>query len=512
MKLRYQRNSAKLCRSVAMSALAGSMLLASNAMAQDNELTIVLSEEPDIVDPCEATRSNVGRIVKQNVSETLTEINPEDGTIAPRLATAWEQVDDTTWRFSIREGVTFHDGEPLNAEAVVYSINRALNPNMDCEIRIKFFGGIEVTPKAADEYTVEVTTDQPVPILATMMGTMTVVSPKTPFDERTREPIGTGPYRFAAWNVGESVVLERTDDYWGEAPQATKATYIFRTESQVRAAMVETGEADIAPNIAVQDATVPETDISYPNSETSRIRIDASIPPLDDRRVREALNLAIDRDAIRGSVLSADVIPATQLVVPGINGHNGDLQVWPYDPEKAKNLLAEAKADGVAVDTPIQLIGRINIYPNSTEVMEVIMAMYQGIGLNVDLKMLEVAEWVDLLTKPYAEDRPPTLQQSQHDNNNGDAVFTVYNKYHSEGGQSVIADPALDEIIVNAGQATGDERKSLFQQAFKMINDDIIADVPMYHMVGYTRVNPRLNFTPSLSTNSELQLSQITFK
>jgi len=492
--------------------LAFSGFSTSTLMAQQNELTIVLSEEPDIVDPCEATRSNVGRIVKQNVSETLTEINPENGVVGPRLATSWEQVDDTTWNFSLREGVTFHDGSPFNAEAVVHSINRALNPELDCEIRIKFFGGLVVTPEAIDEYTVQIKTDQPVPILATMMGTMTAVPVSTPMGERTREPIGTGPYRFAAWNVGESVVLERIDDYWGEQPAAEKATYIFRSESQVRAAMVETGEADIAPNIAVQDATNAETDFSYPNSETSRLRIDVSKAPLDDRRVREALNLAIDRDAIRGSIFSEDVIPATQLVVPGINGHNGDLQVWGYDPEKAKVLLSEAKADGVAIDTPIQLIGRINIYPNATEVMEAIMAMYQGIGLNVELKMIEVAEWVDLLTKPYAEDRPPIIQQSQHDNNNGDAVFTVFNKYHSDGGQSVLSDSALDDIIVNAGQATGDDRTRLFQDAFRFINDDIIADVPMYHMVGYTRVNPRLSFTPSLSTNSELQLSQVSFK
>jgi peptide/nickel transport system substrate-binding protein len=138
--------------------------------------------------------------------------------------------------------------------------------------------------------------------------------------------------------------------------------------------------------------------------------------------------------------------------------------------------------------------------------------MYQAVGLNVNLKMLEVAEWVDLLTKPFAEDRPPTLQQSQHDNNNGDAVFTVYNKYHSEGGQSMVSDAKLDEVIVKAGQASGEERKKLFQEAFRIMNDEIIADVPMFHMVGYSRISPRLNFTPSLSTNSELQLSQVTFK
>ena len=480
--------------------------------ADERTITVVLSEEPDIVDPCEASRSNVGRIVKQNITETLTEIDPKDGSITPRLATAWEQVDDTTWKFSLREGVKFHDGSDFNADAAVYSIRRTLNPNMDCEIRIKFFGGMKLEAKAVASHAIEVTTDQPVPILPTMMGVMTMVSTATPMDERTREPIGTGPYTLTQWDVGTQITLDSFAGYWGEKPAVEKAVYVWRTESAVRAAMVKTGEADIAPNIAVQDATDESMDFSYPNSETSRLRIDATQSPLDDRRVREAINLAIDRAAIRGSIFSKDVIPASQLVVPSINGHNPELQVWPYDPEKAMQLVAAAKADGVAVDKEIKLIGRINIYPNATEVAEAMMAMLQGVGLNVSLKMFEVAEWVDMLTKPYAEDRGPALQQSQHDNNNGDAVFTVYNKYHTDGGQSTISDSNLDQVIVKAGQATGDERQKLFQQAFKIINDDIIADVPMFHMVGYTRVGPRLNFTPSISTNSELQLSQITFK
>ena len=121
------------------------------AAAEEGEVVIVLSEEPDIIDPCEASRSNVGRIVKQNVTETLTEIDPDDGSITPRLATEWEQVDDLTWRFKLKEGVTFHDGEPFNAETAKTAIERTLDERIDCEIRIKFFGGMEVTPVAVDE-------------------------------------------------------------------------------------------------------------------------------------------------------------------------------------------------------------------------------------------------------------------------------------------------------------------------------------------------------------------------
>jgi peptide/nickel transport system substrate-binding protein len=330
--------------------------------------------------------------------------------------------------------------------------------------------------------------------------------------ERTRDPVGTGPYRFVSWEPGTSVVLERFDDYWGEAPEVEKVTYVFRSESAVRAAMVAAGEADIAPNIAVQDATDPSMDFSYLNSETSSFRIDVTKPPLDDIRVRKALNLAVDRDAMIGTLFSPDVVKATQMVVPSINGHNPNLVPYPFDPEQAKQLLAEAKADGVPVDNEITIIGRTEIYPNATEHAEAVMAMLQDVGFNVKLNMLEVAEWVDTYTKPYAEDRPPQLVQTQHDNNNGDAVFTVFFKYHSDGAQSVLSDPKLDQLIEHATVSTGEERQKTWQEAFRMVHEDLVPDIMMFHMVGYTRVGPRVDFTPDISTNSELQVAHVKFK
>ena len=482
------------------------------AAAEEGEIVVVLSEEPDIIDPCEASRSNVGRIVKQNVTETLTEIDPDDGSITPRLATEWEQIDDLTWRFKLREGVKFHDGEPFNAETAKTAILRTLDDRIDCEIRIKFFGGMEVTPEPVDEYTLDIKTAQPAPILPTMMGTMTITSPNTVEGERTRDPVGTGPYRFTSWTPGTSVVLERFDDYWGEQPDVEKVTYVFRGELAVRAAMVAAGEADIAPNIAVQDATDPSMDVSYFNSETSSFRIDVNKPPLDDVRVRKAMNLAIDRDAMIGTIFSEDVVKATQMVVPSINGYNPNLKPYPYDPEQAKELIAQAEADGAPVKDEITMIGRLEIYPNATEAAEATMAMLRDVGFNVKLSMLEVGEWVDTYTKPYAEDRPPQLVQTQHDNNNGDAVFTVFFKYHSDGAQSVLSNPELDALIEKATVSTGEERQKTWQEAFRMIHEDLVPDIMMFHMVGYTRVGPRVDFTPDISTNSELQVAKVKFK
>ena len=99
--------------------------------------------------------------------------------------------------------------------------------------------------------------------------------------------------------------------------------------------------------------------------------------------------------------------------------------------------------------------------------------------------------------------------QTQHDNNNGDAVFTVFFKYHSEGAQSVLADPELDALIEKATVTTGDERQKTWQEVFRRVHEDHVADIMMFHMVGYTRVGPRIEFTPDISTNSELQVAKI---
>ena len=127
-------------------------------------------------------------------------------------------------------------------------------------------------------------------------------------------------------------MLERRDDYWGEAPAVEKATYVFRTDPAVAAAMVTQGEADLAPSIAAVDATNPDTDVSYLNSETLYLRIDSAIDPISDKRVREALNMAIDRDAFIGTLLPEGVVSAVAMVPPTTLGWNPDVQAVPLRP------------------------------------------------------------------------------------------------------------------------------------------------------------------------------------
>lgn len=481
------------------------------APAFAQEVTIVLSEELDLVEPCMASRSNIGRVVLQNISETVTEMVPGEG-LQPRLAESWEDMGGGTWRFHLREGVHFTDGSALDAGDVAHSIARIKSDAIVCEIGAKYFGGMELTTDVVDDVTIDVTADPAQPILPLLMSTVTVVSSDTPMDSFVDHPIGTGPYTFDEYAVGQYIKLSANPDYWGEQPEVQAATYVFRTDSAVRAAMIATGEADIAPNIALQDATDPAMDYSYPNSETVYLRIDNETAPLNDVRVRKALNLAVEREAFIGTILANGTLLATGMTPPSTIGYNHDLEPFPYDPDGARELLAEAKADGVPVDTEITLIGRTGNFGNVLETMEALLDMFQKVGFNMSLQMYEVAEWENFYSKPFAEDRGPQIVEAQHDNANGDPVFSMFFKYASEGLQSGVADPKIDAMIADATAATGDEREAKWKELFAYIQQDAVVDVLLFHMVGFSRVGDRLDFEPTIKTNSELQLSQISFK
>lgn len=473
------------------------------------EVTIVLPAGPDRLDPCETPRSVIGRIIKQNVVETLVELNYQDGSILPRLAESWTQDSPTQWTFTLRPGVTFHDGAPFDAASVIYTMERTIDPALTCITRTKYFDGVEITAEAVDPLTVRFTTAQPSPILPTLLAQMAIASPNTPKGVYTETPIGTGPYKFDHWTQGQEVVIARSDSYWGDQPAFTKATYVWRAESSVVAAMVATGEADLAFSIAPQDATDPLMDKVYPNSDSAMFRLSVDVPPMNDIRVRKAINLAIDRSAFLGTIVSDQATLATQQVGPNVFGWNPDLTPWEYNPEEAMRLLEEARAAGVPVDTAIRLIGRPAMFANSNEFVEAVGEMLRAVGLNVKIETLEMSQWLEVANKPFDPARQANIFLTMHDNNSGDAAFTVYFKYHSNGRQSELHDTDLDAQIEKAATLSGDERAAAYHEVFRKIYEDIVSDVPLFHMVNYMRVGPRVDFTPTIANAVELQLSQL---
>lgn len=496
-----------------ISLIAGALAVlgsAGHVAAQNaSEIRIVLPEQPANLEPCGTIITNVGQILSRNVVEPLTVIDAVSGQPTPALATEWTQKDPNTWQIKIREGVKFQDGEALNAEAVKYSIERMTGGKVTCS-NIAKFGSAKLTVSVVDDQTVEIKSDTPQPILPTLLSVVMVVSPKTPADKAVNDPVGTGPYKLSSFNQ-QTVILDAFEGYWGDKPAFTKATYVWRPESSIRAAMVQTGEADLTPSIAIQDATNQETDFAYLNSETTAIRIDTGFAPLDDVRVRKALNLAIDWDGL-AQLFGEDVKRASQMVVTGINGHDETLAPWTYDAEQAQALVKEAKAAGVPVDTEIEMIGRNGIYPNGSEAMEAMTAMWQEAGLNVNLTMLDVNDWLRYLQKPFPEDRGPNMLQMMHDNNKGDAAFTIPIFYTSGGSYATVNDGAFDKEIADALASTGADRTAKFKAIFGKARNEQVLDIPMFHMIGYTRVGPRLDWKPDISTNSEIPLVNIKLK
>lgn len=475
------------------------------------DVTIVLGEDVDLMEPCMATRSNIGRIIMSNVSETLTTYDVKSGKgVLPRLADSWEDQGNGTWRFNLRKGVTFSDGSAFDAGDVKASFERAMSDKLTCETP-RYFGDTKLSFNVVDDNTIDITAAPAQPILPLLLSLVTIVPSETPI-EFVRQPIGTGPFTLASWQPGQSVVLEQRADYWGEKPAVEKATYVFRTDPAVAAAMVAKGEADLAPSISAVDATNPATDASYLNSETTYLRLDSAIPPINDIRVRKALNMAIDRAAFVGSLLPEGTVPAVAMVPPTTLGWNPDVKEYPYDPEAAKALLAEAKADGVPVDTTLYLIGRSNLFPGVTEVTEALQQMLQDVGFNVDVQMVEVAQQEELYSKPFKDGRPPQMLFVSHDNSKGDPVFSMFFKYDSKGRQSGISDPKVDEMIATASAATGDDRAKDWSNLFAYLHDEVVPDALLFHMVSFARVGDKITFTPTIATNSQLELADIAFK
>jgi peptide/nickel transport system substrate-binding protein len=483
------------------------------AIAQDDTaITIAAWTEPDTLDPCENGHAAMSLITKNNISESLLDRDPTTGELSPRLALSWEPISETTWRVKLREGVSFTDGAPFNAEAVVWSIMRGMREaEFVCSVSNKAFTTFQLTAEAFDEYTVDITADRPAPILNLGFAVYPMMSPKSELNTLTRNPVGTGPYVLKEWTSGSQVVLERNPDYWGEQPEVSKVTYVFRTEPAVRAAMVETGEADIALEITEQDADNEATDFAYFNTETTWLRIDDRFEPLSDARVREALALSIDREAMLGSVLPGDTILAAQLPLPAINGHNPDIPQRPYDPERAKQLLAEAEADGIDVGASIRFPGRIAVFANAEEVMEVITQMINDVGFNVQLEMMERTRHANYQAKPFPEDVGPNINLIMSDNDRGDTSFSLSN-FHSTGQQSATFNrPEVDKMIDDAIILTGEERTKAFQDLLAYLQENTIA-IPLFYMVSFARVSERLDWVPTSDTATQIVVQNMTFK
>jgi len=432
--------------------------------AAGSDVTIALGSEPTTLDP--QLREDGGeRAVNDNIYETLMSRTPQ-GKLIPGLAAATPKlVSPDKWEVKIRPGIKFHDGSPLNADAVVFSIMRIINPKFNSE-QISFFNTIKKAEKAGD-LTAHIYTDGPDPILPSRLYWMKIVPPSQADSAKfAQKPIGTGPYKFVSWDRGTRITLEVNDQYWGEKPEITKVNYRFVEEPGTRLAGLMAGEYDVITNLLPEFTQQVPQAINIQGLEHPIIILNADGGPTKDVRVRQALNYAVDKNALAEGLFEGYAkVAQGQLLSPSFFGFNKEITAYPYDPEKARALLKEAGALGQTVE----LIGTSGRWLKDRELVESVAAFWEQAGVKVKVRIFEFNEYLNRLF-----DRKTR----------GDAIFVVssnelldadksFSAYYKTGGiGSSNSDADLAGLIDKArGETIVTMRAALYHQAVKRAYD-----------------------------------------
>ena len=332
-------------------AVAALFALAGLAIAQDREFVFARMSDSDNLDPHAGAGGMINHRVNVNIFEPLVWKDGETGELIGVLAESWEAIDELTWEFRLREGVTFHNGERFDAQAVKYNLERITDP--DFETVDKFPEQVPLDRvEIVDDYTVRVITTEPVPVLLSHMtrngGYM--VAPEhyanTPMDELALHPIGTGPFRFVSWVRDDRITLEANDDYWRGRPEIDRLVFRAIPEAATRVAELRTGgvhasmdiPADFIPDIDAADGVnvVAVEGFGRKHMGINQNRHEALADPL----VRRAIQHAVDVDTL--IVALRDGLTSRMATMVNPPNHHPDLEPFAYDPELARELLAEA--------------------------------------------------------------------------------------------------------------------------------------------------------------------------
>ena len=441
-------------------ALAGMLTLPATAQ----QVTIALGSEPTTLDP--QLREDGGeRAVNDNIYETLMARDPS-GNLVPGLAAGTPGlVDPQTWEIKLRPGIKFHNGESLNADAVVFSVKRIIDPKFNSE-QISFFETIK-DAKKVDDLTLRIITKGPDPILLSRLYWMKIVPPGHAQDAKFAErPVGTGHYKFVRWNRGQDIILTVNNDYWGKKPAIKEVKYRFVEESGTRLAGLMAGEFDVITNLLPEfTAQVPQA-IHILGLEHPIIILNADGGPTKDVRVRKALNYAVDKAALAEGLFEGFAqVAQGQLLSPSFFGFNKNVQAYPYDPEKAKALLAEAGATG----STVELIGTAGRWLKDRELVEAVAAYWQAVGIKAKVRIFEFNEYLNRLfdRKTRADG---IFVVSSNELLDADKSFSAY--YRSGGIGSSNSDKELAALIDQARTETDvAKRAALYHQAVKRAYD-----------------------------------------
>ena len=352
------------------------------------ELVVAIGQDLPVLDGRLPGGSAASFSALRHITQPLVFFKADGSVLEGILAESWERTGDLTWRFHLREGVTFHNGEPFNADAVVHSIGMAISPDFSPWFRYAS-GGVLGPATKVDEYTVDISTEIPAPLLPNILTTIDMVPPQhDAAGDQNTHPIGTGPYQFVEFQPRSSLVLEANDDYWGGTPGYSGITFRIIPERSTRVAALLNGEVSAINAISVEDIQRIEenADTKIASSATTRhimIALRGDREVIADARIRQAMNYAVDKEAITSTILTG--IAVDGFLAPSMPFSRNNLGPWPFDPDRAAALLAEAGYDGA----PIQIAIGAGRYPSDDLVGLAVVDMLQAAGLNIDLQAVD---------------------------------------------------------------------------------------------------------------------------
>jgi peptide/nickel transport system substrate-binding protein len=361
----------------------------AGGQARRGEIIAGLSERMLTLDPANHYSISATSVLR-HVYDPLLDVTNDDKFV-PALAETWRPVNNTTWRFTLRKGVSFHDGTPFTADSVVFTLKRVRDNTK--LIKSFVYQDLEDVRKD-DDHTVTVTTKRPfgsLPAHLTMLG-MLPPSAGTAEDAFFQKPVGTGPFRFVSWTHGDHVDLAANPRYWKAGlPRVETLKVRFIPELSTRVAALRAGEIHVIDRVwpdMVQTlkATPGVKVLDTPAIEAQRWHFQLARESVKDPRVRKAVSLAIDRNVIIKDLLLGYARPVVCPVPPGLLGHT-NLGQKPYDPDKARQLLKQAGQPNLTLDFVLMK----DLYPKQLEIAQAVAAMLGDVGIKVNIRNLEIA-------------------------------------------------------------------------------------------------------------------------
>lgn len=375
---------------------------APTAGSADAPEQIVVAVPNDIVslDPEAQAEFGTRMIMEGSIEENLVRLGA-DGQYQPLLATAWRVVDATTWEFSIRQGVRFHDGEPLTAETVKFSIDRCLKPGAKCPRRGQL-SEIKDTV-VVNSLTIRMVTQRPFAALPTALTYLPIVPMKAIQADPelySKRDVGTGPMRFVEWVKGQRLVMERFDGYWGKKSAFKRIVYRPIPEGVTRVAALRSREVAMISNLDPEMANVidrtPGLRVDRRGMRMIFIALDATganNKALADKRVRQAMNYAVNKEVLIKGILGGYAFPNVGGMFPINPGFDRTVKPYPYDPEQAKRLLAAAGYQN-GFDVTFTFAPGLEGSLKTAEVVQSIASDLGKVGIRVQISQVEpAAHW-----------------------------------------------------------------------------------------------------------------------